>query len=283
MSCLSAKRLPPRVEMCREQGIVRKVYSSRVVDEYQKACSLYELSKAEHYVFAQPQRILLSESIIEYALVSPCTSLYELIKDLAIGHADIEHVTAVMQLCGRALAAVHRELALDSPGRWSPPRSFATSLARYGCSPTGTDISDNLFAFGHGDFGFSNILVQVGPTGSPCIHVIDSSPNDYSCRFVASFEPVYVDAGLFVAGLTGRIPLRFQARLRRWEEELVRAFIDPYEADMRVRLDRGVLAAYACASVRSYRRGQRYGPSSWARRAALHGLEWRMARRLTHE
>ena len=269
-----------RIEFYQERGIVRKVYRSDIANEYDKACKLDSLSKPGSYAFAQPVSLNPDASAIDYCLISPCTTVYQVIQGLAAGRVSLPCAVAVMRLCGEALAAVHKGLVLASARTWEPPAAFIEALSRYGGDGEGRDIPPDFFAFGHGDFGFSNILVAPGRDDMPSIHVIDSSPNSYSCGSVLSYEPVYVDAGLFASALFGRVPLQYQRALRQWEEELLTGFLEPYEAAMSLRLDRRILTIYACASVRSYRRGNKPGRRVRTRQVALRGLEWRMARRL---
>jgi hypothetical protein len=262
-----------RVQIRIDEGTVRKAYHVDIDQEYDKARRLHELSNPERYAFGKPTALLLEESSIEFELVRPSMTLYRMIDSVASGDIDIGRLLAVVGLCGEALGAVHGALSVEGPRIWAPPESFAAALERYGCSGSGDDVDRSLYAFGHGDFGFSNILVSDVVGGGQYITVIDSSGNGYTSTGVFSFEPVYVDSGLFVSGLLGRVSLQSQHVAREWGSRLMERFLQSYEASTSLRLDRRMLISYACASIRAYR-GNYFGKvGALPRRTILWWLE----------
>ena len=269
-----------QVEIRYADTAVRKCYVSGVTEEYEKAQRLHALSRPGRFMFARPLALMQNESAIDYELVWPSIDLSGLLDKTGASALNVKSVFRVMVLCGEALAAIHCGLRGGSEFRWKPPPSFANALEHYGQDGSGGNIEAQFYAFGHGDFGFSNLLVTPSGPGALCLHVIDSSANTYTSQVAFSFEPVYVDVGLFISGLLGRVSLRAQRTMWQYGDQLMEAFLTSYERASSLRIDREILMAYACASVRSYRKSYDGRRGALPRRAVLRGLEYRISRQL---
>jgi hypothetical protein len=188
----------------------------------------------------------------------------------------LEYVTArdprpetmhdLMAQAGAVLARIHRRLRIPAREQWQPGDDFRADLERCGFSVE--SLSANPTVPLHGDFCPQNIGYRMERNRVVPV-VIDPSPD-----FVSTFHPwvhgpAYIDVGLFLSCLEGRVSFRHYPRIK-WARipELKEIFLASYNKCAERPVDPRLAEAVSyCIARRYFRLRFRVTPLA-------HGAAW---------
>src|SRR5882724_7419632 len=148
-------------------GFVKR-YDALVDLERAKAKQLSRLAANSGFVSPAVLAVDYDVKMITYEKLTGLIPLRSFYLAYTTGAGAGSEVPELFERAGRALASVHRELALTERIDWSPPPSFS----RFFRHRTGADAVAGLAqtpqAFLHGDFGFGNVHVRMARERSSC-------------------------------------------------------------------------------------------------------------------
>ena len=208
-------------------GFVKR-YDALVDLERAKAEQLSRVASSSGFVSPVVLAVDYNVQMITFEKLTGLTPLRSLYLAYTTGAGAGSEVPELFERTGRALASVHRALALTERIDWSAPPSFSRLFR---CR-TGADAVACLARppqeFLHGDFGFGNVHVK---DGEGKVVVLDASPNRFLTTHPSTWGSIYLDIGSMVACLHGLVGIRQFTRLRRERiAPLERAFIAGYQA-----------------------------------------------------
>lgn len=176
------------------------------------------------------------------------------IKDLLISYSKEKNkinIERIFENCGSALFAIHQIEHPDSTN-WEPPQFIKTTM----CSELNKIEKsalppDDKYYYGllHGDYSINNVVIESN-NGQMTLCILDPCPNGGSTHGLMERGPIYIDIGLFVAGLWGQLPLKNAIFLRHQTcEILISCFIRGYERSSGLKLNQHLVEVFAKSMV----------------------------------
>lgn len=166
-------------------------------------------------------------------------------------HGDRAVAAHLMDLAGRALGTLHRELRMPD----APLEPLPSPVERHLSSRDAARLTEEALrqpVVGHGDFGTSNVFISdLSPQAS--VALIDSFPNFYSSFRPAARESRYLDLAVMESCFLGRGPVRtFLGARARPTGAMRTAFLQGYEASSGASVDDRLMRAAGVAVLASY-------------------------------
>jgi len=215
---------------------VEKIYTSNFDLEVEKSINLHKVSVNNNFIspkvlsYDKQQKTIRFERLNNFI---PVKTLY--INSLL--QNDNSNLSIFFE-AGKALASIHSELMLSSRFDWFARKKMnKKSINKFGVNIK-TLLDGTPLAFHHCDFGFSNIHFS---TDINKIVIIDPSPNLYSSISVNDYGSIYVDIGVFISNLSGRISPKYYIKAN-WKisKKTKDCFYEGYEHKSEIKLDRNL-------------------------------------------
>ena len=156
-----------------------------------------------------------------------------------IGSADLETTLELQFLAGKGLAAIHKNMSLETTNVWSATSIIKSEMFTITkCTPENF-LSGTPRALQHGDYGLGNLgFCYENNSNIPRLIIFDPSPNFYITQKPNEYCSIYVDIGVYFSDLNGRVPAKFYPKINWSHLPLLKAnFINAYQTESRIELD----------------------------------------------
>ena len=247
--------------------VFAKLFTTDICQEFAKAAQIHRIATlCGHFYAPEP---LLVDPGVKLIVWEGLTELVPLRTYLIASCWQPARTLRLMRCCGRALGAIHTGLDLPEGRPWQDPeKSFADlppELRQHASAVLRSSPSRHF----HGDYACANLFVTTNAFEEERLVVIDSSPNHYIFRQAATnaTASVYYDIGLLIMTLHSK--LSFYVYCQRQLRQHCESFLEAYEEETGLSLDRTTVwacAAYFLSCYRRYqqRRSVERGVSKWA-------------------
>lgn len=259
--------IKPKVEMRRAH--VLKWYPRDVEIEYRKALALWELAVQEGFCAPRPLTVDTARGVIVYAHLGKMRCIREVYLDYMKAPRADQRCLELIGASGQVLAKLHKGLKLADTTEWAGTSMLFRDIEKVGGRNVQEFTKTCPQACLHTDYGFSNVAVS-NQNGTDKLVVFDATANGYSSYSTAEVGPIYVDIGVFLGTLDGRVPLRHYPQMK-WNRlrEVKEAFLSGYEAAAQRPVDRLWASRFAYGIGLSYLRTRR---CKWGPLSSLPGL-----------
>lgn len=232
-----------------KNGCMKKWYKKDFEVEYQKAITLWQLSKKCSFISPKPLNFDVLSQMIEYEYFPKLRS----IREIYLGYLKSKEINTELPVyfrkLGVALAEIHEGLELSSRKLWQPSKEFDRAMHKVYAENYLDFIRETPHSFIHGDFGFSNIYYLVNNDDFKII-IIDSSYDDFTNFHSNTYASIYLDISHIISCIDGLVPF-INYPFIHWKRlnDVKEAFLKAYENRSGIEIDRLWVARFAYASV----------------------------------
>lgn len=249
------RRIYPHVEI--HDDFVIKKFIRKNVDfeaEYEKAKMFFNACSQSGIIAPKVLEADFKQKTISYSRIKNFRTVEDHYIDTLTGKADLETTLALQVLAGKGLAAIHRNMKLQTTSTWSASKVVECEMLKISnCKPE-SFLSETPQAIQHGDFGFANLGYRY-KTDSKTLDLIlfDPSANNYITQKPNEYCSIYVDLGVYFSDINGRVPVKYYPFMNWSHLPLIKAsFIKGYQTESGIEVDEyksevmGYCSAAAC-------------------------------------
>ena len=174
--------------------------------EYEKATMFFETCELIGITAPKVLNADFKQKTITFSRIKNYHSLEEHYIKTLTGKGDVEKELELelQSLAGKALAATHQNLSLQTRSSWTTTEAFEREIFHKTNCHTENFLSGTPQAFQHCDYGFANLGYQFkNDNKTPHLVVFDPSPNTYVSKMPNEYCSIYFDIGLYFSDING--------------------------------------------------------------------------------
>ncbi len=249
------RRVYPHVEI--HEDFVLKRFIQKKADihlEYEKAKIFFSACTQSGIIAPEVLDVDFKQKTITYSRIKNFQTLEDRYVKTLTGRADLATLLELQNLAGKGLAAIHRNMKLQTTSSWSASKVVDREMFKITKNKTNCFLSGTPEAILHGDFGFANLGYQLDrETNTQRLIIFDPSANNYITQKPNEYCSIYVDIGVYFSDINGRVPVKFYPSMDWSHLSLIKAsFVKGYQTESALKLDvhkaevMGYCSAAAC-------------------------------------
>ncbi len=249
------RRIYPHVEI--HEDFVIKKFIRKNVDfdaEYEKAKMFFDACEQSGIIAPKVLDADFKQKSISYSRIKNFQTVEDHYIKALTGKADLETTLALQVLAGKGLAAIHRNMKLQTTSHWSASDVVDGALSKLANCTADSFLSATPQAIQHGDFGFANLGYRYETDSKmPKLILFDPSANNYITQMPNEYCSIYVDLGVYFSDINGRVPVKYYPFMNWSYLPLIKAsFVEGYQAESGIEVDEfkseamGYCSAAAC-------------------------------------